>query len=196
VFTGIVEEVGEVRVRDELPNAAQVRIAAAGVLADTKIGDSIAVNGICLTVTSHDEQSFTCDVMYETLRRIGPLEPGTRVNLERALAASGRLGGHIVQGHIDGTGTITGVEPSEHWQVITISAPDELTRYIVEKGSITVDGVSLTVAERTADGFTVSCIPTTLQHTTLGERGIGDIVNLEVDVLAKYVEQLLIGYRS
>jgi len=196
VFTGIVEEVGEVRVREDLSDAARLRIAASTVLSGTNIGDSIAVNGVCLTVTDTDGRSFSCDVMHETLQRIGPLTSGTRVNLERALAAAGRLGGHIVQGHIDGTGVITAIEPSAHWQVIEIQTPPDLGRYIVEKGSITVDGVSLTVATRTADGFRVSCIPTTLDHTTLGERAVGDRVNLEVDVLAKYVEQLLIGYRS
>lgn len=196
MFTGIVEEVGRVRTRDDVPDAAQLSIAAQKVLAGTKVGDSVAVNGVCLTVTSLDESSFTCDVMHETLRRTGPLTPGTQVNLERALAVDGRLGGHIVQGHVDGTGTVNSIEPSDHWRIITITVPAELRKYIVEKGSVTVDGVSLTVASTYAEGFGVSCIPTTLEHTTLGSCRPGDTVNLEVDVLAKYVEQLLIGYRT
>jgi len=198
MFTGIVEEIGRVQQVDALPDSARIRVQATHVLPETKLGDSIAVNGICLTVTDLDDTSFACDVMAETLNRTSlvGLAPGDGVNLERAVPLSGRLGGHIVQGHVDGVGTISAIEPSEHWRVIRIAAPDEVRRYIVEKGSITVDGVSLTVADTTPDGFAVSCIPTTLNATTLGDRKISDRVNLEVDVIAKYVENLLIGYRT
>jgi riboflavin synthase len=198
MFTGIVEGIGQITEVDWLSDAARLRIAAPGVLADANHGASIAVNGICLTVVDFDETSFTCDVMAETLRRssLADVKVGDHVNVERAARVDSRLGGHIMQGHVDGTGVIRSIEPSEHWTVITIDVPAELRKYIVEKGSIAVDGVSLTVAGVDGDGFSVSCIPTTLQETTLGSRQVGASVNIEVDVIGKYVEQLLIGYRS
>lgn len=198
MFTGIVEETGTIEEVRPLPDAAQFRIRGPHVLSDAQVGDSIAVNGICLTVTDVQDGSFSCDVMAETLARtaLRDYHPGSRVNLERAMPVNGRLGGHIVQGHVDGVGTVRAVESSEHWRVITIDVPADLRRYIVAKGSICVDGVSLTVANCTETGFTVSCIPTTLELTTLDDLQPGSSVNLEVDVLAKYVEQLLVGYRS
>lgn len=203
MFTGIVEELGSVVSLAHGQDSAVVRIRGPLVTADAAPGASIAVNGICLTVVDHDADSFTVDVMAETLRRtcLGDLAPGSPVNLERAMAATSRFGGHIVQGHVDGTGTILARQPGDRWEVVTISLPDSLARYVVEKGSITVDGVSLTVAaideprvdDAQADkaSFQVSLIPTTLAVTTLGSKGVGEPVNLEVDVLAKYVERLL-----
>jgi len=198
MFTGIVEGIGQITEVDWLSDAARLRIAAPSVLADANHGASIAVNGICLTVVDFDETSFTCDVMAETLRRssLADVKVGDQVNVERAARVDSRLGGHIMQGHVDGTGVIRSIAPSEHWTVITIDVPAELRKYIVEKGSIAVDGVSLTVASVDGDGFSVSCIPTTLQETILGSREVGASVNIEVDVIGKYVEQLLIGYRT
>jgi riboflavin synthase len=163
------------------------------VTADAAHGDSIAVNGVCLTVVESDGGSFTVDVMRETLVRsaLGALAPGERVNLERAATLSTRLGGHLVQGHVDGTAVIVAREPGEHWETVRFSLPAGLARYVVEKGSITVDGVSLTVAAVAADTFEVGLIPTTLRLTTLGHKGVGDAVNLEVDVIAKYVERMV-----
>ncbi|MGK5499237.1 riboflavin synthase [Streptomyces sp. URMC 125] len=197
MFTGIVEELGEVVAVEESADAARFRLRGPLVTDGAQHGDSIAVNGVCLTVVETAGGEFTADVMAETLRRssLGALAPGDRVNLERPVALGGRLGGHLVQGHVDGTGTITERVPGEHWEVVRISVPDGLARYIVEKGSITVDGVSLTVVEAGEEDFTVSLIPTTLELTTLGVKGVGDPVNLEVDVLAKYVERLL-GHRA
>ncbi|MTE18133.1 riboflavin synthase [Streptomyces sp. TRM43335] len=197
MFTGIVEELGEVVAVEELADASRFRLRGPRVTEDAKHGDSIAVNGVCLTVVETADGEFTADVMAETLKRsgLGALVPGDRVNLERPMALGGRLGGHLVQGHVDGTGTIIERVPGENWEVVRISAPDGLARYIVEKGSITVDGVSLTVVEAGEEDFTVSLIPTTLALTTLGVKGVGDPVNLEVDVLAKYVERLL-GHRT
>jgi riboflavin synthase len=199
MFTGIVEELG--RVVELAPGADSARLTVAGplVTADAVHGASIAVNGVCLTVVEHDSVQFTVDVMAETLDRssLGGLRAGDRVNLERAMAASSRFGGHIVQGHVDGTASILARTPGERWEVVQFSLPHTLARYVVEKGSITVDGVSLTVSavddDPLADGatFSVSLIPTTLALTTLGHKGVGDTVNLEVDVLAKYVERLL-----
>ena len=193
MFTGIVEELGTVVALDTAADSARLTISGPLVTGDAEHGASIAVNGVCLTVVTHGEGQFTVDVMAETLRRssLGALRPGDRVNLERAMAASSRFGGHVVQGHVDGTGTITARTPGERWEVVEVSLPAELTPYVVEKGSITVDGVSLTVVDVTDDAFTVSLIPTTLELTTLGTKGVGDPVNLEVDVLAKYVERLL-----
>jgi riboflavin synthase len=194
MFTGIVEELGEV-VSIE-PGGDFVRLVVRGplVVSDAGHGDSIAVNGCCLTVTERDESTFAVDVMAETLDKtsIGSLRPGSPVNLERALPAQGRLGGHIVQGHVDGTGAILERTPSEHWEVVRIAVPSPLARYVAAKGSITVDGVSLTVVSvDDAEGsFTVSLIPTTLTETTLGTAEVGSTVNLEVDVIAKYVERL------
>ncbi|MFD9287950.1 riboflavin synthase [Streptomyces sp. NPDC060030] len=193
MFTGIVEELGEVTAVEKLDDASRFRLRGPVVTDGAKHGDSIAVNGVCLTVVDLGENEFTADVMAETLDRssLGALVPGSRVNLERPMALGGRLGGHIVQGHVDGTGHIVGRKISENWEIVTVSLPAGLSRYVVEKGSITVDGVSLTVVEAGTDHFTISLIPTTLALTTLGIKEPGDPVNLEVDVLAKYVERLL-----
>ena len=193
MFTGIVEELGEVVNLTDLGDSVRLSVRGPTVLDGTKHGDSIAVNGVCLTVVETDGDRFTADVMRETLRRssLGALTPGAPVNLERPVRLDGRLGGHLVQGHVDGTATILDRSPSPHWDLVRISLPADLARYVVEKGSITVDGVSLTVAAVDGDTFTVSLIPTTLALTTLGRKKPGDPVNLEVDVLAKYVERLL-----
>ncbi|MDL9935804.1 riboflavin synthase [Gordonia sp. ABSL1-1] len=195
MFTGIVEELGEIAAREELPDAARITVRGPLVTSDASYGDSIAVNGVCLTVVEQGPDTFTVDVMAETLRRssLAELGVGSRVNLERAMPATGRFGGHIVQGHVDGTGEVISVSPSEHWTVVRIAVPAALTRYLVEKGSITVDGVSLTVAA-VGDGdpswFEISLIPTTLSETNLGAATPGTVVNLEVDVIAKYVERM------
>ncbi|WP_327298716.1 MULTISPECIES: riboflavin synthase [unclassified Streptomyces] len=193
MFTGIVEELGEVTAVENLGDASRFRLRGPVVTEDAKHGDSIAVNGVCLTVVDSGGGEFTADVMAETLNRssLGALATGTRVNLERPMALGGRLGGHLVQGHVDGTGTVVERKPSDHWEIVKISLPAGLSRYVVEKGSITVDGVSLTVVDAGPDYFTISLIPTTLAVTTLGIKQAGDPVNLEVDVLAKYVERLL-----
>jgi riboflavin synthase len=202
VFTGIVEEVGTLLVREDQSDAARLLIRARTVLDGVALGDSIAVNGVCLTVTDvrpdGEDSVWGTDVMAETLARssLGALSAGDPVNLERAVPARGRLGGHLVQGHVDGVGTVLDRTPGEHWEVVRIALPPQLARYVVEKGSITVDGVSLTVSAVSAASdpepwFEVSLIPTTLRETTLGGRAPGDPVNLEVDVIAKYVERLL-----
>jgi riboflavin synthase len=193
MFTGIVEELGEVVALEEGADSARLTLHGPLVTSDAVHGASISVNGVCLTVVEHADGAFTVDVMAETLSRssLGALQPGDRVNLERAMAASSRFGGHVVQGHVDGTATILERVPGDRWEVVRFSLPAGLARYVVEKGSITVDGVSLTVASVDSDSFTVSLIPTTLELTTLGHKGVGDPVNLEVDVLAKYVERLL-----
>ncbi|MFF0626303.1 riboflavin synthase [Streptomyces sp. NPDC004296] len=193
MFTGIVEELGEVAAIEDLGDAARFRLRGPVVTEGAKHGDSIAVNGVCLTVVDTADGEFTADVMAETLHRssLGALTTGSRVNLERPMALGGRLGGHLVQGHVDGTGTIVERTPGEHWELVKVALPVRLARYVVEKGSITVDGVSLTVVEAADDYFTISLIPTTLALTTLGIKQPGDPVNLEVDVLAKYVERLL-----
>ncbi|MFB8443039.1 riboflavin synthase [Streptomyces niveus] len=193
MFTGIVEELGEVTAVENLGDSSRFRLRGPAVTEDAKHGDSIAVNGVCLTVVDLAEGEFTADVMAETLKRssLGALVPGSRVNLERPMAVGDRLGGHIVQGHVDGTGTVVEREASENWEIVKISLPADLTRYVVEKGSITVDGVSLTVVDAGPDYFTISLIPTTLALTTLGIKQPGDPVNLEVDVIAKYVERLM-----
>ena len=174
-------------------DAIRLSIRAGTVLEDAGLGDSIAVNGCCLTVAERDGDTWTADVMQETLDKTSlyGVRPGDRVNLERAVTAEKRLGGHIVQGHVDGVGTVLARTPSEHWEVVEIQMPPELGRYLVDKGSITVDGVSLTVVEAHDDRFTVSLIPETLARTTLGRRQVGERVNLEVDILAKHVEKLL-----
>ncbi len=200
MFTGIVEELGTVV--DIVPqgDALQLTIRAETVLDDVHLGDSIAVNGCCLTVVSTGSSTpggvadlWTADVMQETLDKTSLLGAvaGDRVNLERAVTADKRLGGHIVQGHVDGVGTLLRREPSQHWEVVEISLPEHLAHYLVDKGSITVDGISLTVVEAGDTSFTVSLIPETLARTTLGFRAVGDRVNLEVDVIAKHVERLL-----
>ncbi|WP_326648545.1 MULTISPECIES: riboflavin synthase [unclassified Streptomyces] len=193
MFTGIVEELGEVTAVEKLGDSSRFRLRGPVVTEDAKHGDSIAVNGVCLTVVDFGDGEFTADVMAETLNRssLGALAEGSRVNLERPMAVGDRLGGHIVQGHVDGTGTIVERKPSENWEIVKISLPADLSRYVVEKGSITVDGVSLTVVDAGPDYFTLSLIPTTLALTTLGIKQPGDPVNLEVDVIAKYVERLL-----
>ena len=194
VFTGIVEELGEVVGKDELGDSARFVIRGPVVTADARHGDSIAVNGVCLTVVEVlPGGQFSADVMAETLNRssLAAVAVGSPVNLERAAALNSRLGGHIVQGHVDGRGTVISRTPSEHWEVVRIALPAELARYVVEKGSITVDGISLTVSGLGADWFEVSLIPTTLALTTLGRAPVGSVVNLEVDVIAKYVERLL-----
>ena len=197
MFTGIVEELGEITRRDVLADAARLTIRGPIVTADAGHGDSIAVNGVCLTVAELlPDGQFTADVMAESLNRsnLGDLRVGSRVNLERAAAVNSRLGGHIVQGHVDGTGQVVAREPSENWEVVRIEIPASVARYVVEKGSITVDGISLTVSGLGAgprDWFEVSLIPTTRELTTLGRAPVGTQVNLEVDVIAKYVERLL-----
>ncbi|MGY1709575.1 riboflavin synthase [Geodermatophilus sp. SYSU D00758] len=198
MFTGIVEEMGTLLAREEDGDSARLRIRAARALEGTALGDSIAVNGVCLTVTSVDDAAWSTDVMGETLRRssIGRLAVGDPVNLERAVTPQTRLGGHIVQGHVDGVGTVLTRTPAEHWEVVRVALPPELARYVVEKGSITVDGVSLTVSAVSDAGvpepwFEISLIPTTLRETTLGTLPPGSPVNLEVDVIAKYTERLL-----
>jgi len=193
MFTGIIEELGVVEALEDQGDAVRLTLRAPHVTADARLGDSISVNGYCLTVAERDGETFTADVMRETLAKtsLGVLEPGARVNLERAVTASTRLGGHIVQGHVDGTGSVVRREPSEHWELVEVSLPAGLSRYLVDKGSVTVDGVSLTVVDAGDDSFTVSLIPETLARTTLGHRSPGDAVNLEVDVVAKYVERIL-----
>lgn len=193
MFTGIVEELGEVAALERGEDSAVLRLRGATVTSDAVHGASISVNGVCLTVVDVEGDVFGVDVMAETLRRssLGQLSVGAPVNLERAMPADGRFGGHVVQGHVDGTAAITAREPGDRWEIVTFELPTDLARYVVEKGSITVDGVSLTVSSLTDSTFSVSLIPTTLALTTLGHKGIGDLVNLEVDVLAKYVERLL-----
>ena len=195
MFTGIVEELGEVVAIELLADASRLTVRGPLVTSDAGHGDSISVNGVCLTVVEHEGVTFTADVMAETLRRssLGALAAGSPVNLERAVRAQDRLGGHIVQGHVDGTGEILAVTPDEHWTVVRVSLPDGLGRYVVEKGSITVDGISLTVSAVEDAWFEISLIPTTLGLTTLGSKGHGDPVNLEVDVMAKHVEKLLLA---
>ncbi|WP_019927000.1 riboflavin synthase [Nocardia sp. BMG111209] len=202
MFTGIVEELGEIVAVERLTDASRLTIRGKLVTSDAGHGDSIAVNGVCLTVVDVvGGDSFTTDVMGETLNRsgIGKLDIGSRVNLERAAAVNSRLGGHIVQGHVDGTGTIVSRDPQENWEVVRIALPDALARYVVEKGSITVDGISLTVSGLGVDEagepghrdwFEVSLIPTTRELTTLGTAPVGATVNLEADIIAKYVERL------
>jgi len=192
VFTGLVQDMGRVLARDDDGTGAQVQIQTllAGELAE---GDSIAVNGVCLTVVANLGDAFTADVMHETLRRssLGAVEQGSAVNLELALRATDRLGGHVMQGHVDGTATVASVRDEGFAKVVTFAAPPELLRYVVEKGSIAVDGVSLTVARVDGESFDVSLIPETLERTTLGSATPGAVVNLEVDVFAKYVEKLV-----
>jgi riboflavin synthase len=213
MFTGIIEELGTVAAVERQSDAVRLTVRAPEVLAGTALGDSISVNGCCLTVVSTGSTDgetgstdgetgstdggstdlWTADVMAETLAKtaLGTLEPGDRVNLERAATLGSRLGGHLVQGHVDAVGHVVRREPGEHWDLVTFSMPRDLAPYLVDKGSITVDGVSLTVVEAHDDGFTVSLIPETLRRTTLGFREPGDMVNLEVDVIGKYVARQL-----
>ncbi|QCX27309.1 riboflavin synthase [Nocardioides jishulii] len=203
MFTGIVEELGTVHAVEDQSDAIRLTVRAETVLDDVHLGDSIAVNGCCLTVsavdTTHEGGAvdlWTADLMQETLDRtsLAGVSPGDRVNLERAVTADKRLGGHIVQGHVDGVGEVVRRTPSEHWEVVEITLPPELAPFLVEKGSITVDGVSLTVVDVTDTTFTVSLIPETLARTTLGFRAVGDRVNLETDVIAKHVAKLVRAY--
>lgn len=189
MFTGIVEEIGTVKSLQ----AGRLTVAADGVLKGTKLGDSINVNGACLTVTAISSNTFSIDIMPETLRRanLGTLRPGEGVNLERALAADGRFGGHFVQGHVDGMGRVSSVVPEGEALLMKVAASPDIIHYVVEKGFIAVDGVSLTVTHCDAISFIVSLVSYTLQHTTLGRRKPGDVVNLEVDIIAKYVERLV-----
>lgn len=193
MFTGIVEELGEIREIHREADSITLTIRATTVLDDVHHGDSIAVNGVCLTVVEFGDDFFTADLMQETLDRssLGQVEVGSKVNLERATAVGQRLGGHIVQGHIDGTGEIISRTPGERWEVVRISLPEQLSKYVVEKGSIAVDGTSLTVSAVGEGFFEVSLIPTTLTDSVIGSTAVGTKVNLEVDVLAKYVEKML-----
>ncbi|AVX20329.1 MULTISPECIES: riboflavin synthase [Carboxydocella] len=193
MFTGIVEELGEVRALNRGARSARIKIAARTVLEGTRLGDSIAVNGTCLTVTELGPDWFMADVMAETLDRtnLGELGPGSRVNLERALTLNTRLGGHLVSGHVDGVGTIIAQERVDIALLTTISAPAGVLRYTIEKGSIAVDGISLTVVSLIDNGFQVSLIPETVKRTTLGFKKVGDRVNLEGDIIGKYIERLL-----
>ena len=199
MFTGIVEDLGEVEEVDQQGDFARIYIRSSVVTSDARIGDSICVSGVCLTVTGlvggSPPRGFTADVMGETLRHssLKSLSPGTPVNLERSVRLEDRLGGHLVQGHTDGTGTIQSRVSHTDWDVVRISLPADLARYVVHKGSITVDGISLTVSSIEDEWFEVSLIPETLKRTTLGAKQPGDEVNLEVDVIAKYVEKLTTG---
>ena len=193
MFTGIIEEIGHIKAVKKQTFSQVLVIEASKVLEGTDIGDSIAVNGICLTVTAIGKGQFSAEVMHETVRRtsLKNIRAGSRVNLERAMRADGRFGGHIVSGHIDGTGTISDIRKDDNAVWYTIAAKADLLRYIVEKGSITIDGISLTVARVDGQSFAISAIPHTVSVTTLAHRRVGDPVNLETDVLGKYVEKLL-----
>ena len=197
MFTGLVQELGTVRAIEREPAGARLEVETS-LVAELSEGDSIAVNGVCLTAVSVADGAFRADVMAETLRRssLGPLESGQQVNLELPLRADDRLGGHFVQGHVDGTGTVESATVEGFASVVRVLCEPDLLRYVVEKGSIAVDGVSLTVADIDDEGFSVSLIPETLERTTLGSAAPGRVVNLEVDVLAKYVEKLTQGVRS
>jgi riboflavin synthase len=194
MFTGIVEELGEVvSLIEGGGDSAVLAVRGPLVTSDARHGDSISVNGVCLTVIDNADGVFTADVMGESLRRssLGALKAGSQVNLERAALAGSRLGGHLVQGHVDGASKVRGREPASEWEVLSFDLPPALSKYVVEKGSITVDGVSLTVMAVDDESFSVGLIPTTLKITVLGSKAVGDPVNLEVDVIAKYVEKML-----
>ncbi|WP_437130963.1 riboflavin synthase [Peptostreptococcus russellii] len=193
MFTGIVEEIGKIKAIKKGKNSARLVINAKKVLEDVKLGDSIAVNGVCLTVTEFSNSEFAVDVMHESLRKssLSTLKNDSSVNLERAMLLNGRFGGHIVSGHIDGTGEIINIKNDDNAIWYTISAKDKIMKYIIEKGSITIDGISLTVANLSESDFSVSIIPHTQEETILKTKKIGDIVNLENDCIAKYVESLL-----
>ena len=195
MFTGLVEEIGVVEELQQLDDAVRIAVRAPKVTEDAAPGDSLAVDGVCLTVVDNANGTFTADVMRETLdrSRLGSYEPGSKVNLERALAAGQRMGGHIVQGHVDGVAEVVSRTPSEHWEVVRFTLPRQLGRYVVEKGSIAVNGTSLTVSAVGEGYFEVSLIPTTLRETTAGALTPGDPVNLEVDIVAKYVEKMVQG---
>ncbi|MBQ2406363.1 MAG: riboflavin synthase [Lachnospiraceae bacterium] len=193
MFTGIVEELGEVSAMARGRDSMVLTIKAKTIMSDLKLGDSVSTNGVCLTVTEKGSDYYKADVMHETMNRssLGKLKPGSHVNLERAMSAEGRFGGHIVSGHIDGTGSITSIKKDDNAVWYTIAAPENIMRYIIEKGSIAIDGISLTVAKVTDKDFSVSIIPHTIKETTLGEKRVGDIVNLENDLIGKYVEKLI-----
>ena len=193
MFTGIVEELGTVVSIVEQPDAKRITFSGPLVTADVHRGDSIAVNGACLTAVEIDGSSFTADVMHETLRltSLGDLSVGSVVNLERAMNAATRFGGHVVLGHVDGVGAIVSRKPSDNWEWVTIQIPSSLMKYVVLKGSITIDGISLTVNEVTTDTVSFSLIPETLRLTTLGSKSVGDKVNVEVDIMAKHIEKLI-----
>lgn len=193
MFTGIVEELGSVVAIEEQPDAKRITFAGPLVTSDVNRGDSIAVNGACLTAVEIADGTFTADVMHETLRltALGSLTVGAPVNLERAMNASTRFGGHMVLGHVDGVGTIVSREPSSNWEWVTIEIPSDLMKYVVLKGSMTIDGISLTVNEVTSSTVSFSLIPETLRLTTLGSKQVGDLVNVEVDIMAKHIEKLL-----
>lgn len=194
MFTGIIEEVGQIAHIQKQGEFAVVTVKSKKVLTDVHLGDSIAVNGVCLTVTSFTKEQFTADVMSETLKRtsLGELGINSPVNLERAMAANGRFGGHIVSGHIDGTGTVAEITPADNSTWYRIKTSPKLMRYIIEKGSITIDGISLTVVDCDAASFRVSIIPHTIKETNLGSKKIGSLVNLENDIVGKYIEQFLL----
>lgn len=202
MFTGLIEEIGTITGMEEQGDSLVLSISAPALMVDVKQGDSISVNGVCLTVVIYDATGFTADVMKESLDRssLGQLRTGSNVNLERAMRADARMGGHIVQGHVDGTGVLLSRDHSEHWDVLRFSLPADISQYVVEKGSIAVDGTSLTVSsisEPLAENhwFEVSLIPTTLERTTLGELKLREVVNLEVDIVGKYVERMLAGHK-
>lgn len=193
MFTGIIEEIGKIQGIQKGVSSAVLSAQASEIMEDVHLGDSIAVNGVCLTVTSISPNGFTADMMHETLNRssLGKLQIGSPVNLERAMAANGRFGGHIVSGHIDGTGTVSDIRRDDNAVWYTVKAPLPILRYIIEKGSIAIDGISLTVARVYKDSFSVSIIPHTASLTTLSNRRVGDLVNLENDCIGKYVERLI-----
>ena len=193
MFTGLVEEKGKVVRLEELGDSIRMSIEAPVVTSDAALGDSISVNGVCLTVAELESSVFVADIMQESLNRsaLGQLDQDSTVNLERALLPTTRLGGHIVQGHVDGTSKLISRTPSEHWEVLRFELPQDLDRYVVEKGSIAISGTSLTISALGSGWFEVSLIPVTLQETILGDLSVGDLVNLEVDVLAKYVEKMV-----
>ena len=193
MFTGIIEETGHVEQIIHGSLSCRIRISADRIFSDLSLGDSVAVNGVCLTAAEISSNTFTADVMAETMRRTGlsRLVPGSRVNLERAMPANGRFGGHIVSGHIDGTGTVLSMKREDNAVWIRIAADDPIMRYIIKKGSVALDGISLTVAETAADSFAVSVIPHTAANTTLLEKKIGESVNIECDIIGKYVEKML-----
>lgn len=193
MFTGIIEELGKVVAIVDQPDAKRITFAGPIVTSDVSRGDSIAVNGACLTAVEIENGTFTADVMHETLRltALGSLDVGSVVNLERAMNAATRFGGHMVLGHVDGVGEIVSRKPSENWEWVTIRIPSSLMKYVVLKGSITIDGISLTVNEVTADTVSFSLIPETLRLTTLGAKGVGDLVNVEADIMAKHIEKLM-----
>lgn len=198
MFTGIIEEIGTIQSMKQQKTSMELTISTQHLLSDVKLGDSIAVNGICLTVTSYTDTTFCVDIMNETLKRtsLSLLSCGSPVNLERAMNIQSRFGGHIVSGHIDGTGTIFRIKTDGIATLYTIKVPLHITRYIVEKGSITIDGISLTVVSVTEQSFSISVLPHTKEHTILHTKRRGDLVNLEVDLIGKYIEKLILPYQD